>query len=110
LNVLNLSELSLSGNAMLTLSGPVGAQFVINVDDKFSLSGNSQVKVSGGVDPLDVIFNFKGKKATMSGNTMLNGVIMAADGTFEGSGNAIVKGQVVASKIRLDGNAKIVSP
>jgi choice-of-anchor A domain-containing protein len=110
LNVLNLNELSLSGNSILTISGGVGQQFVINVEKKFSLSGNSKIVLSGGVDPLDVVFNFEGKKATMSGNTSLNGVLMAANGEFQGSGNAVVKGQVIASEIKLTGNSKIVSP
>jgi choice-of-anchor A domain-containing protein len=110
LNVLNLSELSLSGNAILTLAGTMTSQFVINVDKKFSLAGNSQIALSGGVDPLNVIFNYKGDKATMSGNTSLNGVLMAVDGKFEASGNAMVQGQVIAGKIKLTGNAKIVSP
>jgi choice-of-anchor A domain-containing protein len=109
-NVLNLNELSLSGNAILTISGTSNQQFVINVDKKFSLSGNSKIVLSGGVDPLDVIFNFKGKKATMSGNTSLNGILMAVDGEFQGSGNSVVKGQVIADEIKLTGNAKIVSP
>jgi hypothetical protein len=109
-NVLNLSELSLSGNAKLTLSGAAGSQFVINVDKKFSLDGNSQILLSGGVAADDVIFNFKGKKATMSGNSYLNGIIMAVDGEFQGSGGSVVSGQVIASSIKLSGNAKIINP
>ncbi|MEQ1852706.1 MAG: hypothetical protein ABMA01_14080 [Chthoniobacteraceae bacterium] len=110
LNVLNLNELSLSGNSILTIAGSTGRQFVFNVDTKFSLSGNSKIVLGMNVDPLDVIFNFKGKKATMSGNTSLNGVLMAANGEFQGSGNAVVKGQVIADEIKLTGNSKIVSP
>lgn len=113
LNVLNLNELSLSGNSTLTIASTgnvAGRQFVVNVDKKFSLSGNSKIVLGMNVDPLDVIFNFKGKKATMSGNSSLNGILMAVDGEFQGSGNAVVKGQVIAGEIKLTGNAKIVSP
>ena len=112
MNVLNLSELSLSGSGILTLDclGDSMTSYVINVDKKFSLSGNSQVVVTNSLNPLNLIFNYKGDKATMSGNTSLNGVVMAVDGSFEASGNAMVQGQVIAGKIKLTGNAKIVSP
>lgn len=109
-NVLNLSELSLSGSAMLTLAGTSTSQFVINVTDKFSLSGTSKIVLSGGVDPLNVIFNYKGKEATMSGSTSLNGVLMAVNGTAILSGSSMVRGQVIAGKINMSGSAMITSP
>jgi len=65
-NVVNLPGLRLDGN--LTLTGPAGTQFVINVAGPFDLhSGN--VTVAGGVGAYDVVYNIT--DATASVRTMV---------------------------------------
>jgi choice-of-anchor A domain-containing protein len=59
-NVICVTNVDLSGGKVVTLTGPVGARFIINVTGKFSLSGGSQIRVAGSVQPKDVLYNILG--------------------------------------------------
>lgn len=64
-NVVNLPNFRLDNGATLTLTGPAGAGFVINVWGSFNLhSGN--IQVTGGVDPMDVVYNIATPNATVT--------------------------------------------
>jgi hypothetical protein len=61
-NVICVGDINLSGK-QITISGPTGAKFIVNVAGKFVLTGGGsgpQIRVSGGVQPKDVLYNIKG--------------------------------------------------
>ena len=65
INVVNLPSFRLDNGATLTLTGPAGTGFVINVWGSFNLhSGN--IQVTDGVLPLDVVYNIATPNATVT--------------------------------------------
>jgi hypothetical protein len=55
-NVLNLTNLNISGNQVLTLDAPAGSQFILNVSNQFSLDSGT-IAVGGGLNFSNVIVN-----------------------------------------------------
>jgi len=67
-NVICVDDVILSGK-QVTLTGPAGAQFIINVTGKFVLTGGGegpQIRVEGGVEPKDVLYNIIGAGADIA--------------------------------------------
>ena len=61
-NVICVRDVVLAGKK-ITLTGPAGAQFIFNVTGKFVLTGGGtgpQIRVAGGVQPKDVLYNLIG--------------------------------------------------
>ena len=61
-NVIKVKDISLSGK-QITLTGPAGAKFIINVTGKFALTGGGagpQIRAGGAVQPSDILFNVIG--------------------------------------------------
>jgi hypothetical protein len=113
--VLKLQNFNLSGNGLFTLQGTATTNFVINVTNQFSITGNgtARIALSGGLTWDNILFNVVGTgggDVILSGNGKLTGVLMANKRTVDISGNALVTGEVVANKIKISGNGKIVHP
>lgn len=110
--VLKLTDFVLKGNDTLTLQGTAGTAFVINVSKQFSLSGNAQIILSGGVQWDDVLFNVRGKGSDVSlnGNASLRGILMANHRTVNLHGHSTVYGEVIANQIKLIKNSQIIRP
>ena len=109
--VLQLTDFVLSGTAALTLQGTAATTYIINVTNKFSLSGSSVVQLTGGLTADNVLFNVRGAgDATMSSSSLLNGILLATDRTAKLSGSATVYGQVIANKISLAGVSSVQRP
>ncbi|GEM_PF-2498956 len=112
--VLKLQNFILSGNGVFTLQGTSTTNFVINVTNQFSITGNgtARIDLAGGLKWDNVLFNVvgTGSDVQISGNGKLTGVLMANKRTVDLSGNALVTGEVVANKIKISGNGKIVHP
>ena len=109
--VLQLSDFILSGTAALTLQGTAATTYIINVTNKFSLSGSSVVQLSGGLTADNVLFNVRGTgDTTMGSSSVLNGIVLATDRTMKMSGSATVYGQVIANKVSLAGVSSVRRP
>ena len=110
--VLQLTDFVLSDTAALTLVGTATTTYIINVTNKFSLSGSSVVQLSGGLTYDNVLFNVvgAGTAATMSGSSVLNGILLATDRTAKLSGSASVYGEVIADKVSLAGVSSVQRP
>jgi len=68
LNVICVGDIVLAGKTIL-LSGPADARFIINVTGKFVLTGGGggpQIRVDGGVQPKDVLYNIIGAGADVA--------------------------------------------
>jgi hypothetical protein len=61
-----------------TLTGSVGAKFIINVKGSFSMSGGSSIRVGTGVHPQDVIYDIIGPGAnvTLNGGSAVDGSLL----------------------------------
>lgn len=116
--VLTLDTFQLASNATFTLQGTAAASYIINVKGTFSLAGNSQIVLKGGLTAGNVIFNlvttapFNTTTATLSGNSIFRGILLAPTRSVVMSNNASVSGEVIAKSITMSGNStvKIVSP
>lgn len=93
-DVVNLPAFMLNGN--LTLTGPAGTGFVINISGQFNLhSGN--IKVSGGVGPLDVVYNITNPNATVTTMvpTTAVGILLAPNNNINSMDSATFTGEVI---------------
>jgi hypothetical protein len=110
--VLNLTDFVLRGGATFTLQGGAADNFIINVSSEFSLSGTAKIILSGGVKWNDVLFNVigGGNEVKLSGQSYLEGILMANNRTVKLSGGATVKGEVVANRVSLSGGGQVIHP
>jgi len=98
-NVVNLSNFRLdNGSASLTFTGAPGTSFIINDSGNFDLhTGN--IRVAGGVGPLDIVYNItnpKAKVTTMVPTTAV-GILLAPDNAITAMDSATFTGEVIGS-------------
>ncbi len=107
---LDLRNFALADHSTFTLQGTATTTFVINVTKQFSLSGNSQIVLSGSVRWDHVFFNVLGPggAASLSGKAQLYGTLTASLRTVKMRGQSIAYGAVVANRVALRGAAQIV--
>jgi len=106
LNVINLTGITLGNGQKLTLNGPAGAQFVINVSGNIVLNSASIVE-TGGLLNTDVVFNVGGKVQTSGGLnnlSVINGIVLDLTGQIAMSPGSI-NGELIAG----GNNPQIVS-
>ena len=118
--VMNLSNLTLTNGAVLTLNGAAGTAFVVNVSGSFSLTNSSQIVLSGGLTTSDVLFNIKGNTGTfqITGNSLFQGTLLAYNSatngtqrtlTIDGS-NTLLRGEVIANRVVVTNGARVRKP
>ena len=113
--VLNLTDLTLSGaGAMLTLDGASTTNFVINVNRYMSLSANAQIKLgTGGIGQNNILYNVTNANTndvTLSGGSIVNGIILAPTRNAKLTSGAVVYGEVIAKGVSLTGRSKVINP
>ena len=118
--VMNLSNLTLTNGAVLTLNGANGTAFVINVSGSFSLTNSSQICLSGGLTTSDVLFNIKGNSGTfqITGNSLFQGTLLAYNSATNGTQrtlaidgwNTLLRGQVIANRVVVTNGARVRRP
>jgi hypothetical protein len=95
LNVIDVSNFTLDGGN-LTLTGPAGTAFVINDSGDFNLhTGN--ITVSGGVLPLDVVYNITNPSArvvTMVPTTGV-GILLAPNNSINSMDSSTFTGEII---------------
>jgi choice-of-anchor A domain-containing protein len=99
--------------ATITLTGPAGAKFVLNVTGKFVLNGTSHIVAGGGVLPRDILYNIigTGEDVAFTGggggttccNSSVDGTLLAISRKINLS-PGLVNGQVISAQ-----NISIVS-
>jgi choice-of-anchor A domain-containing protein len=112
-NVICVGNVNLGAGSQITLTGPAGAKFIINVPGTFSLGGGSTIRVSGGVTPKDVVYNItgSGKDVQLSGASGVDGSLLAPNRAVEQSGGGITNGQILTGgKLTLSGAAQVICP
>ena len=109
--VLSLKNFCLRGGSSLTLEGTATTTFVINVNKKFSLSGNSHIDLAG-LQWNQVLFNVvgKGQRVSLSGNSILQGILMANERRVELNGHSTVSGEIIANRLKLRGSSRVLHP
>jgi choice-of-anchor A domain-containing protein len=98
-NVICVQNVALSGGSHITLNGPAGARFIINVLGSFAMSGSGSIRVSGGASPNGVVYNLigTGNDAALSGGSAVDGSILAVSRNVNLSGG-FINGQVISGK------------
>ncbi len=109
---LNLQNFVLAGGSTFTLQGTATTSFIINVRKQFSLSGSSQIILSGGVRWDHVFFNVLGRRGvvSISGRVQLYGTLTARQRTVRLDDYSIVYGAVTARKILVTDSSRIIPP
>src|SRR5437762_13117558 len=109
--VLSLKNFILRDNSSFTLQGTATTTFVINVNKKFSLSGNSHIDLAG-VQWEQVLFNVvgAGQRVSLGGSSVFNGILMANDRTIKMKGNATVSGELIANRLKIRGSSRVIHP
>jgi PEP-CTERM motif len=106
LNVIDLTGINLGNGQTLTLNGPAGAQFVINVSGDIVLN-SALIQETGGLLGTDVVFNVGGKVQTSGGLnnlSVINGIVLDLTGQIAMAPGAI-NGELIAG----GNNPQIVS-
>jgi len=113
LNVICVGKVQLDGGKEVFLMGGTSDQFVLNVTGKFALTGGSQIRVTGGVQPGAVEYNIigNGEQVAFSGggggtnccNAIVDGTLLAPQRVIALS-PGLVNGQVISGR-----NISIVS-
>ncbi|MBV9127091.1 MAG: choice-of-anchor A family protein, partial [Verrucomicrobia bacterium] len=111
--VFNIGSINLNGGDKLTLNGPAGATFVLNVTGSITLNGGGPpqgIFVSGGVTAADVLINYTGNQTiqfTGGGNaSQVFGTILAPN-VEVGLHPGFVAGSVIANNITMSSGADI---
>ncbi len=111
--VLCVSDVTLTGQTLLELTGLPGTTFVINVKagGTFSVTGKSQIKVDGtNVTTDHVLYNVMGAghSVQLTGQSEIDGSLIAADRDVQLSAPSIVNGTVCGGQdIQLTGGVMI---
>jgi Flp pilus assembly protein TadG len=107
-NVVDLSRLTLGGDAVLTLNAPADGSFVVKVSGNFSIGGAAEVRLAGGLTYDKVTFvNTGTKTASLSGSAKIKGNILSPNGAISLSGAAEYSGSLVGGKaITLSGSVQ----
>jgi hypothetical protein len=116
--VLNVADVILAGaGAILTLNGNgvAGAvNYVVNVNRYLTLSTAAQIQLGNGLTPQNVLFNVKSNATpydvTVSGGSVVNGIILAPTRTVKLTGASTVYGEVIAKGVSLSGRSKVINP
>jgi len=109
--VLSLKNFILRDNSSFTLQGTATTTFVINVNKKFSLSGNSHIDLAG-LQWNQVLFNVvgTGQRVSLGDSSIFNGILMANDRTIKLKGDATVSGELIANRLKLRGSSRVLHP
>ena len=109
--VLSLKNFILGGNSSFTLQGTATTTFIINVNKKFSLKGNSHIDLAG-LQWNQVLFNVvgTGERVSLGGSSIFNGILMANDRTIRLKRNATVSGELIANHLKLRGSSRVLHP
>src|SRR5262249_9170902 len=96
-NVVDLPQLSVQSGS-LTLVGTAGTSFVINVAGNFNLH-SGKIIVSGGMGPLDVVYNITSPNATVTTGkgekTTTVGILLAPNNTINSMDSSTFLGEVI---------------
>lgn len=108
--VLKLSSGSLT-NSTLTLNGSSTSHFIFDIAGGAFAAGNSNVLLTGGLTVGNVAFVLEGGSASsITGNSTVNGLIVAVDRDFTMSGGSLLNGELIGKSITLSGGSKIKKP
>jgi hypothetical protein len=109
--VLSLKNFILRGDSSFTLQGTATTTFVINVSKKFSLKGNSHIDLVG-LQWNQVLFNVvgTGRKVSLGGDSLFEGILMANNRTIALKGDATVSGEIIANRLKLRGSSRVLHP
>jgi hypothetical protein len=123
---MRLTDFVLTQGSTVTFNGTAGMAAVINVSNNFNLGKASEVRLTGGLNISDVLFNVTGNNSGTSGalafeiggDSKFTGTLLAYNSAAKGtqrsftlSGqNSVLTGQVIANQVNISGGAKVKRP
>jgi hypothetical protein len=111
LNVLCVGDVILNGGRVVTLSGGPGDTFVVNVTDRFALTGGSRI-VASGVTPSAILYNVigDGPAVALNGRANVDGTILAPERDIAVTPSLITGEVIGGQEISITGNASVRCP
>ncbi len=112
LNVVQINgDLTLAGQAKLTLHGYTSDFFVIRVAGSFTISGQAGVTLEGGIPARNVLFLIEGARLHLNGQGNIAGTFVLPRGSASLTGKGRLTGSVFAlGSLRVSGNGLSVEP
>jgi choice-of-anchor A domain-containing protein len=93
--VYNLTNLVLNDT---TLDLTAGATYVFNISGSLAMNASEILDSTGA----NVLFNITNGAASLSGGSVLDGIVLAPDATFSDSGSSVV-GEIIGGNISISG-------
>lgn len=111
LNVIDVTGNINLNSANLTLSGPAGATFIINVSGGLSLVGTAGL-MSAGVADSNILYNFTASNAAINTHIgdQVNGILLAAGSSSTMTLDGTFNGELIGHNISLLSNAVVNQP
>ena len=113
LTVVSVNKIELKDGNTLTLRGGSGDQYVVNIADSLKLEKSSAIRLEGGLQPGNVLFNFLKNDASgeIKSGSSASGIFLAAGDKaklkVEDVGTTVVGALIAGDEISIAANARI---
>jgi choice-of-anchor A domain-containing protein len=112
MTVVNVDKIQLDGSSVLTIHGCNDQYVFINVCGKFAMTGQTQIKLEGGITASHVIFNIigTGEQVAFTGKSNATGTFLAVNRNIAVSG-ATIQGELIGGEcgqIALTSGAQVI--
>lgn len=97
------TSLSVTGNARLTINGPV----ILYVTGSIIMGGSGLISTSSGKPQDFQVFQYGGANVTIADNANFYGALYAPDSPLDLHGNATLYGALIAESVSVQGNATV---
>ncbi len=114
LTVVAMNKIELKDNKVLTLRGGPNDQFVVNIADILKLENGSMIRLEGGLQARNVIFNFLKNDASgeIKSGSSASGIFLATGNKaklkLEDSGSSVVGVLIAGEEVSISKNARII--
>ncbi|MGH9642488.1 MAG: putative Ig domain-containing protein [Terriglobales bacterium] len=113
-NVISITgSFNLQGGSTLTIQGSTSDTFIFNVSNGVTLGGGSNIVLSGGVSPSQVLFNFppgSSGQVNTNGNSQTSGTFLAPYLPITVSGGVHVSEFVTGGQLTLQSGPNVTAP
>ncbi len=114
LTVVTVNKIELKDQKVLALRGGAGDQFIFNISDNLKLENGSMIRLEGGLQPGNVIFNFLKRDATgeFKSGSNASGIFLASGDSaklkVEDPGSYVVGILIAGDEVSVKKDAQVI--